>query len=105
MSSKLKLKPDATFKCSVAIPVAGGEAEAVEIEFRARTRTELEEFVKAMPEYGSDTDLIMDCAVGWNIAAEFSRENVAVLLDNYPGSGVCIVNSYLKEYDKARLGN
>ncbi len=106
MSSKLKLTPNPTFRVLVSVPVPGGAAEDVEIEFKARSRTEIVKFVQSMEgEYENDTELLMDCMVGWNIDAEFSAENVELLVENYPGVAGRIVTAYLDELAKARLGN
>ena len=105
MSSKLKLKHDATFKHSVQIPVAGGDFEKVVLEFRSKTQKELNAFVEKISTYDTDTDMLMDFVVGWDVVETFSRDNLDVLLDNYIGSGSLILKSYLNEIGKARLGN
>lgn len=105
MSSKLKLKPNPTFKHAVLIPVPGADAEAVEFEFRARTQKELTAFAEKIGDYPTDTDLLLDFVAGWDIDAEFNAANVTALLENYPGCGQRILQGYLDENGKARLGN
>lgn len=105
MSSKLKLKPNPTFRHSVPIPVPGSEDVTVEFEFRARTGTELVGFAGKIGEYGSDAEMVADFVVGWNLDEAFNTENLAVFLDNYPLCWQRILRAYFDEQSKAKLGN
>lgn len=105
MASKLKLKPDATFKYSVFIPVAGSESEPVLFEFRAKTQDEFDKFIKSLASFENDVDVLMDFVVGWDLPEEFTRENLTALLQNYIGAGRVICKGYIDEISKARLGN
>lgn len=44
--AKLTLKPDATFRHTVKIPVPGAEPADVEFEFKARGRKAMKEFTE-----------------------------------------------------------
>lgn len=104
MKSKLKLKPDATFKKVVLIPVAGAAEEPVEFEFRWRGAQELEQFWLENEER-SAVDALMDCVVGWNIDAPFNRENVEIFADAYPLAAHIVGFAYSKEIFKEREKN
>ena len=116
MASKLKLKPNATFKYSVFIPVAGSDSEPVLFEFRSKTHDEYSKLLKDVAErHGkpmddseelkNSVDTVMDFTVGWDLPEAFTRENLTELLQNYIGSGRVIFRAYIDELGKARLGN
>lgn len=102
--AKLSLKANPTFPAKVAIPVAGAAAVLVELTFRHRTKTELGEFV-ASRESATDVDSFMAMVTGWELEAEFNRENADELLQNYIGAGVCTYAAYLQELTKSKSGN
>jgi len=101
--------------------VAGGESSPVTMTFKHRTRTALMEFLTdlqkiataADPESAPDADLSLDRDVdsfmqmvsAWELEDEFNRDNVRVLLDNYPGTAVVTYQVYRDELLKAKLGN
>lgn len=102
--SKLKLNPDPTFKAKVGIPVAGSADVSVEFTFKHRTRDELRAFIEAS---GSrpDEDTILEMASGWELADAFTRENVALLVQNYIASGRAVFDKYVDELAKAKEKN
>ncbi len=102
--AKLKLVPDPTFKAKVPIAIAGGPAVDVEFTFKHRTRTALEEFVKAQ-EGKPWTDTIMDCVTAWDLDEPFTKANVETLLENYMGSGPNIYLAYMEELAQAKQKN
>ena len=103
--AKLKLKPDASFKHTVIIPVAGSaEGAEVEFEYRHRGAEQMVEFLKEM-ENREPIDVVMDAVQDWDLEEPFCRENVAVLIDNYALSAGVIIREYEREIFKARAGN
>lgn len=103
MSQAFKLKPDPTFKAAVSIPLPGGGSAPVTFEFRHRTADELAEWLKQ--DLGDDTAAIRQTAIGWDLVEPFDEANVALLVQNYIGCGKPIVETYLRELTRARLGN
>lgn len=101
--AKLKLNPEPTFTIGVRIPVPGGEADPVAFTFKHRTREQVGEWLRAKD--ADDTETVLACAVGWDLADEFNAENVARLCNNYPGAAGVIVVAYLEELRGARAKN
>jgi len=101
--AKLKLNPDPTFTAPVRIPVPGGEADPVQLTFKHRTREQVADFLRDKDT--SDSDAVLNCVVGWDLADEFNAENVGRLCNNYPGAAGAIVIAYLEELRGARAKN
>lgn len=106
--SVLKLKADPTFKAKVKIPAPGGVSLDILCEFKHRTRDELDAFFK--PEESAkrsgDVDDITAMVVGWELLDEpFSRDAVALLVQNYHAAPRVIAETYIRELTQARLGN
>lgn len=53
----------------------------------------------------TNADYIMEVACGWDLEAEFNRDNVAKLCDELPGVALAIINSYAIAVREGRLGN
>ena len=112
MASKLKLIPNPTFKHTVNVPVAGGEAEAVEFVFKHKKQSEINAMF-APDAIGqidtdaikADTDFVLEFVSGWDLDADFNRENVALFLENYSGATQLLFREYADEINKARWGN
>lgn len=102
----LKLKPDPTFVAAVKIPAPAGEV-AIKVEFKHMTRDAYVKFITSEPEKArSDEDAIMDIACGWQgVDAEFSREAVAELCQQYHAAPRAIVEAFIRELTQAKLGN
>lgn len=106
--TKLKLNPEPTFKAPVSIPVAGSAPVSVGFTFKYRTRTELREYAKALAELADDANEVetfKDFVVGWELDDPFTDENIARLLDAYPGAGGEVTSTYMRESFGARRGN
>jgi Domain of unknown function (DUF1789). len=103
--AKLKLIANPTFKAKVPIPVAGGESVGVEMTFKHRTKSGLEEWLKAPREDKSDTDIFLEMVEAWDLEDPFNRENVELLLENYMGSAVATHRTYIDQLIQAKLGN
>lgn len=99
-----KLNPEPTFKASVRIPVPGGESESVEFTFKHRTKTQIKAFPAECKDKPDD-EVVKMCVVAWGLDDQFNDENVARLVENYPRAAWAIVEAYLGELTRARLGN
>lgn len=99
-----KLKANPTFRAKVAIHVPGGESGEIEFEFRHKARDDLKAFLskadKRKPE-----DVIMDIAVGWDADAEFGKDSVTLLTQQFHAAAGAIVDKYLDELMGRKLGN
>lgn len=114
--SDLKLEGVPSFWHEVFIPMAGGAPVGVKLEFVGRGFVELEAFTQSMRDTVRDlnepqelvehwTDCVLDCVIGWNVAANFSRETVFKMLNNYPQAFRVIMDGYFAELNNARLKN
>jgi len=101
---KLKLVAEPTFKAMVPFGVHGGEPVEVELTFRHRTKTGLDEFVKSRADK-PDGEAFMEFVCGWELDDAFTRENVDLLLENRMGVGIAAYEVYMRELIQARLGN
>lgn len=102
--AKLSLTASPTFTASVPIPVPGKKAVPVEFTFRARTRSEFQEWVDSL-DGRDNVDVILDIVTGWELEDPFSRETVTQLLESYLGASRVIVETYMSQLAAARLGN
>ena len=103
--AKLKLTSDPTFKALVQIPIAGGEPVPIEMEFRHRTKTALDEWIKSR-EGKSDVDSFLDMIVSWpGLEDEFNKANVELLLENRIGTALATYRTYVEELVGARTKN
>jgi hypothetical protein len=102
--AKLALNAAPTFRAKVSIPVAGGPPVDVEMTFRHRTKTQLDEFVKSR-EGKTDTESFMEMVSAWDLEDPFSVESVSLLLENYIGAALAAYRKYLDELVQAKLGN
>lgn len=102
-----KLKADPTFKAKVAIPVPGGEPKNVIFIFKHRTRSGLNDWIAdpKVKEMG-DLDFLMEFVLGWeDVDAEFSRDALHTMIENFGGASTRIRDAYLAELTAARMGN
>lgn len=53
----------------------------------------------------SDVDTMMDFIVGWQLSAEFTRENLSKFITRYPGAPLTLVRDYREGMTQGRLGN
>ncbi len=101
---KISFTPNATFKATVDIPVAGAAAIPVEFTFKFRPKTELKEWSSQLDGV-EDLDLVKDMAVGWELEEKFSDENLNKLFEIYIGAPTAIFRTYVREQHGAKLGN
>lgn len=102
-----KIKANPTFRVKVKIPEPGGTTMPLDLEFKHRTKTELETWAnKEETKDKTNVDWLMDIIVGWHdVDAPFSRDNLDAVLENYLGAALAIRTAYLDELTGARLGN
>lgn len=94
--AKFKLVADPTFKCKVLIPRAGQEDGQIEVTFKHYTADELSKFdgeLKDKPVI----DFVMKLVSGWSLDEEFNKNNMQILLNNYPAAVQAITGTYYKE--------
>jgi Phage tail assembly chaperone len=93
-----------TFKAKVNIPIPGADAIPVEFTFKGRTREAFKDFIDNLKNR-EDVDLILEMCSGWELEDAFDKDNIATLALNYLGAPTAILDKYLAEMNKARLGN
>lgn len=103
--AKLKLQPDPTFKAKVEIAVPGAAPASVVFTFKHRTRQEMERFLPTVTEMQDDAQLIMALCTGWELADDFTEENVRALVDAYIAAPGAIFEAYIKELTGNRTKN
>jgi hypothetical protein len=94
--AKLKLNAAPTFKAPVSIPVAGDEPAVVELTFKHRTKSALDEFIDSF-DAKPHVETFMDMVVGWDLEDDFNKESVATLLENYIGTPQVTFRAYLEQ--------
>jgi len=102
--AKLKLTADPTFKQKVPVPVPGAAPSPVEFTFKWRKRDEVVEWLEAAKDM-TDAQIIMDCAIAWDLDDEFTIENAERLCNSYTGAGREFLNTYLDELRGVRAKN
>ena len=103
----LKLKAAPTFKAPVKIRAAGGEEHSVVFEFKHRTKDAMQAFMGSDEwRSQSDEDNVLAIACGWEgVDAEFSKDSLHELFQNYQAAPGAIMESYLSEMLLARAKN
>lgn len=102
--AKLKLIANPTFKAKVGIPVAGGDPVEIELTFKHRTKSALDEFIKTRTEK-SDSESFLDMVVAWDLDDVFSKDSVDTLLENYAGAGLATFRIYIDQLIQAKIKN
>lgn len=118
-----KIVPNPTFTCDVPLSVPGEEKPALlKFIFRHKTRTQLNEYqarsydlaLQAGQEGAAElyVDYLAEIIDGWaglqdakGAAMPYTRENLALLLDQYASAGPEIVRAYRRQLADARSGN
>lgn len=104
----LKLQPDPTFTSKVDIPTPNGVV-TIKMVYRHMTRDAFAAFVQAetdMVPKRTDEDAIMDIATGWfDVDAEFNRESVAKLCQEYHAAPGAIVRTFFAQLTQAKKEN
>jgi hypothetical protein len=102
--ARLSLKAAPTFKAKVAIPVAGGASVLVEMVFKHRTKSALDDFIQSRTDQ-ADAASFMGMVEGWDLEDPFGPDTVEQLLENYIGAALATYRVYIDELIKAKLGN
>ena len=97
----LKLNPEPTFKATARIPVPGGESEPITFTFEHRTAKQIATFTEEC-RGKSDLEVMKSFVVGWALDDAFNDENLARLIENYPGATGAIIDAYYGELTNVR---
>jgi hypothetical protein len=84
--------------------MAGGESVDVEMTFKHRTKTALEEFIQAREGKG-DVELFLEMVTAWELEEAFDADSVKLLLENYAGAAVATFRKYIDELVAAKAKN
>lgn len=103
--TQFSLIPNPTFSVTASIPRAGAEVGKLTFTFRHKTLEELRAMDSKMQKAAEgkkaviepQADYLMEIVEGWALPDEFNRENVIVLLQNYPRAFDSIGMAYTKE--------
>lgn len=103
--TKFSLIPNPTFSVTANIPRAGAEDGKLTFTFRHKTLEEQRSMDAKMQKAAEgkkaviepQADYLMEIVEGWALPDEFTRENVIVLLQNYPRAFDSIGMAYTKE--------
>lgn len=118
------------FKRVVSFDLPEGGKGSIEVSFVYRTRKEFGQFVDELMAVAGETpasqsdedvkfslekalgktvdtnaDYIMKVADDWNLDAEFSRDNVQQMCDEYPGAAAALIDAYRAAIAEGRVGN
>lgn len=101
-----KLQPKPTFWARVPVSIPGESKPAqIEIEFKHLGRESLKSFFETL-EGKTDSDAISEIVCNWRgIDADFNRDNLDELLNNYPSSAMSLFDTYRKEVMEAKAKN
>lgn len=102
--TKFSLIPNPTFSVTASIPRAGVEDGKLTFTFRHKTLEELRSMDEKLQKAAEgkkaaiepQADYLMEIVEGWALSDEFTRDNVIVLLKNYPRAFDSIGLAYTK---------
>jgi hypothetical protein len=102
----LKLKASPTFTAKVEIPTPNGPV-SIKVDYKHMTKAQYAEFIdKESKSKRSDEEALMDIMAGWaNVDAEFSKENVAELCQQYHRAATAIVEGFIVSLTAGKAGN
>lgn len=103
MTAKFQLQPKPTFKTTVSIPRPGESDGELTFTFRHKPIKELSA-LETM-DGKSSVDFLDSIIESWALPDELSRDNIEVLLDNYPSATRAIISTYYKELTGNREKN
>lgn len=103
--TQFSLIPNPTFSVTASIPRAGADDGKLTLTFRHKTLDELRSMDEKMKKAAEgkkaaiepQTDYLMEIVDSWALPDEFTRDNVIVLLKNYPRAFDSIGLAYTKE--------
>ena len=100
-----KVTPSPTFTVAVEISQPGAENAVLNIEFKAKTRPQIADFLERGKTITLD-EAVKEVVVGWrDVDAAFSPETLQDVLDNYPKAASAIYEAYWREIAGAREKN
>jgi len=102
--AKLKLVTNPTFTKDVPIPVAGAAPVPVNMTFRYRRKSELDEWMTSRAGK-ADTVNFMEMVTAWELEDPFNEQSVTEFLDIYGGAAVATYRTYVSELLGAREKN
>lgn len=102
--TKLKLQASPTFDVKVDIPLPGGASAQLLATFAHRTRDDFRAWLDA-GQSRADEDTILEMLKSWDLDAPLDRASVTELVQNYIGAAVVLIEVYIKELSRGRLGN
>ncbi|KWV69679.1 phage tail assembly chaperone [Pseudomonas fluorescens] len=126
--AKIKIAPNPTFKAKVQIPRVGGEAVAVDFEFKYLDRIALSELFDrwntardehatkvqdegmswqdaTASEIALQVNQLKDIVSGWGFDEKLSDESMTALVTTCVGAPKAVLEAYQAAYQPARLGN
>lgn len=101
-----KLSPNSSFWAKVQLSVPGNEKPVVvELEFKYQSKTALKNYFDSL-ENKKDAEALGEIVLNWKgVDAEFSRENLETLLENYSAAAREIFMAYQREILEAKVKN
>ena len=100
-----KIKPNPTFEADITVPLPGGGDETLRLVFAHKSRSAMQDLGSRL-EGMSSLDVMCEIVVGWvGVDAEFSREALCGVLDEYHSLEEAIWVKYRSELSQARKGN
>lgn len=126
--AKIKIAPNPTFKAKVQIPRVGGEAVAVDFEFKYLDRIALSALFDrwntardaratkvqdegmswqdaTASEIALQVEQLKDIVSGWGFDEKLSDEAMTALVTTCVGAPQAVLAAYQAAYQPARLGN
>ena len=101
----LKLKQNPVFTVPVEIPTTSGKPEIIKISFRHKTKDEYLDWLKTL-EGKIEVDILLEIIDGWSeVAADFTKENLAEVLQNYQAAALVIYGAYGDALVNGRVKN
>ncbi|NBC97906.1 hypothetical protein GV764_02565 [Atlantibacter hermannii] len=103
--TKFSLIPNPRFSATASIPRAGAEDGKLTLTFRHKTLEELRDMDTELQKKADgkksavepQADYLMKIVEGWALPDELTRDNVIVMLQNYPRAFDSIGLAYTKE--------
>lgn len=105
--AKLSLVANPTFQAKVGIIPAGDDAKPIYVvmTFKHRTKKAITEWLNSRTGV-SDVESFMDMVSDWQIDdLPFNQENAELLLENYGGTAKTVLDVYVDQLFRAKLGN
>jgi hypothetical protein len=102
-----KLQPNPTFKMEVKIPVHGADPQPITIVVNHMSMPDFEAHMKSEKTKAmTDLQFIGEIVKDWEgVDVAYSRDALAMLLDNYASAGRRIIERYVEEVTQAGIKN